>query len=99
MRILGPILRTKSPLLLLMCALIRLVRAVVFGIHQYDINAQFRLLLVKLAGNFEQYAYAACTVVGAEDGCVPVLFIGVGICQGRLSQCERSKMRFFVSGL
>lgn len=99
MRILGPILRTKSPLLLLMCALIRLVRAVVFGIHQYDINAQFRLLLVKLAGNFEQYAYAACTVVGAEDGCVPVLFIGVGICPGAAVPVREKQDAFFVSGL
>ena len=34
-----------------------LVRAVVFGIYQYDVDAQLGLLFVQLAGYFEQYAY------------------------------------------
>ena len=80
MGILCPVLRTERPILFLMVACIGLVRAVVFGIYQYDVDAQLRLLFVQLAGYFEQYAYPARTVVGAENGCVTVFLVRVGIC-------------------
>ena len=40
MGILCPVLRTERPILFLMVACIGLVRAVVFGIYQYDVDAQ-----------------------------------------------------------
>ena len=78
---------------------IGLVRPVVFGVHQYDVDTQFRQLLMELAGNFEQYAYTACPVVGAENGCMPFRFIRVGIRPGTAVPMREKHDAFLCFGL
>ena len=42
-----------------------LVRAVVFGIEENDIDTECGLLLLNLTGYLKKHSYTACTVIGS----------------------------------
>ena len=53
MRIACPILCTERPIFLSMVSLVILMRSIILGIYKNNVDAQLRLLLLDLPGNFE----------------------------------------------
>ena len=90
----SPVLRAEAPVFAFVRAIVKIRSAIVLGIEEDEVNAQGGGLLLQLAGNLQQYAYAAGPVVRPVNGGA-VVFLLILV---RLSQWAQSRMRLTASG-